>query len=53
MDTKGLSDAINQSYDKNKNKFNFFVSWDSLRLTKRRLCEIATIIGGLRLSLLM
>ena len=29
------------------------VSWDSLRLNKKRLCEIGSIFGGHRLSLIM
>lgn len=53
MSEKALCEQLSQSYDGNRNKFNFFVSWDSLRLTKKRLCEIASIVGGKRLSLLM
>lgn len=35
------------------NKFNQFVNWNSVRLNKRRLKEIAEIIGGKRLSSLI
>jgi Fanconi-associated nuclease 1 len=38
------------SYETNKNKFNTLISWDSLRLNKKRLMEIGVVIGGNRLS---
>ena len=46
MSENDLITLISKNYDENKNKYNFFVSWDSLRLTKKRLCEIASIVGG-------
>ena len=48
-----LVNSISESYDLNKGKFNGFVSWDSIRLSKKRLCEISSIIGGKRLALVM
>jgi hypothetical protein len=53
MNNTQLLKALNQSYEQNENKFNRFVSWDSLRLTKRRLGEIAVIFGGKRLAAIM
>ena len=53
MTPKSLSSEIDLAYESNKNKYNNLVSWDSLRLSKRRLCEIASILGGKRLSAML
>ena len=37
-------------YDFAKGKHNVLVSWDSIRLNQKRLSDIASIIGGERLS---
>eukprot|EP00347_Sterkiella_histriomuscorum_P004973 403358381 len=50
MNKLQLTEDISKLYEANKNKFNQFINWDSLRLNKRRLIEIAQVIGGLRLS---
>lgn len=41
---------IEKSWDKNLNKFNNLVNWGSLRLHKKRLKELASLIGGERME---
>ena len=36
-----------------RNKHNVLVSWDSVKLTAKRLGEIGSILGGERLSKIM
>ena len=48
-----MGQELDKLYETNKNKYNSLVSWDSLRLNKRRLIEIGQVIGGLRLSRLI
>jgi Fanconi-associated nuclease 1 len=48
-----LQNEIAESWQKNVNKFNTLVNWNSMRLNVHRLKEIAGILGGKRLSLLV
>jgi hypothetical protein len=40
-------------YDKHKGKYNGLVNWDSLKLTGKRLGEIAGVLGSKNLSKIM
>ena len=50
MSKEDLDKEINSQYNLHKNKYNAFVQWESVRLTPKRLSEIASIIGGKGLS---
>ena len=50
MDYQLIGRELDTLFETHKNKFNQFISWDSLRLNKRKLTEIAQILGGIRLS---
>ena len=46
MDKERLAQEINAKYALHKHKYNALVRWDSLKLTQKRLVEIATALGG-------
>mgnify|MGYP003695044067 CR=1 FL=1 len=50
MSPGGLADEINRLYDENKNKYNFLINWDAVKMNQKRLVDIAGIIGGKKVS---
>ena len=50
MSKEDLESEVDTKFNLHKNKYNAFVNWDSIRLTPKRLGEIASIIGGKGLS---
>ena len=44
---------VKDAYIKHKGKFNVLVNWDSLKMTQKRLSDIATVLGGKRLSAIL
>ena len=53
LDSAGVAEEIAASYKKNRHKYNSFVKWDSIKLTQRRITEIACCLGGRQLSLIL
>ena len=53
MNQNKIDEEIEQSWTKNVNKFNNFINWNALRLNKRRIKEIALILGGQRLAAIL
>jgi hypothetical protein len=50
MTNEELADEVTTKYNTHRNKYNSLVNWESTRLTLKRLVEIGSILGGLRLS---
>ena len=48
-----LFDEIISKYTLHKHKYNAFVKWDSVKLTQKRLAEIATTLGASAVSALL
>ena len=45
-----IGSEVERVWDKNCNRFNNLVKWDSLRLHKKRLKELANLLGGVRME---
>jgi len=52
-DKNVIEEEIEKSWSLNVNKFNHFINWSSVRLNKKRIKEIASIIGGRKLAALL
>lgn len=50
MDGQQLKQEINTLWERNRNKFNAHVNWDSVRLSMKRLGQIVEILGGKAVS---
>ena len=53
MSKQNIKSYISTSWDTNFNKFNSWINWSSVRLNKERLTDIASILGGYRLGVIM
>ena len=53
MSKEELEAEINSKYNLHRNKYNSFVRWDSLKLTPKRLVQIATTLGARAISMII